>query len=192
VAALNHPNIVAVYDVGDENGVLFIVTELVEGESLRGAKFPLNKTLDVAMQMADGLAAAHAAGIAHRDLKPDNILLTRDGRVKILDFGLAKATIARVNVASETLTMRTEPGVVIGTVGYMSPEQVRGQATDHRSDIFSFGLVLYELLAGRRAFHGETPMETNTAVLMGIRRTFRNRCLPSFARLSATAWKKTQ
>ena len=166
VAALNHPNIIAVYDVGNENGVSYIVTELVDGKSLRGGKFPLRKTLDIGVQMAGGLAAAHAAGIAHRDLKPDNILLTRDGRVKILDFGLAKVTAPRVAAATnETLTMRTEPGVVMGTLGYMSPEQVRGQTTDHRSDIFSFGIILYELLAGRRAFHRETSMETMAAIL---------------------------
>jgi predicted Ser/Thr protein kinase len=162
VAALSHPNIVSVYDVGEG----YIVSELVDGEPLRGVKFGLRKTLDIAVQIANGLAAAHAAGIAHRDLKPDNILLTREGRVKILDFGLAKMTASRAAAAAtETLTVQTEPGVVMGTAGYMSPEQVRGQAADHRSDIFSFGLVLYELLAGTRAFTGETSVEVMNAIL---------------------------
>jgi hypothetical protein len=169
VAALNHPNIVAVYDVGNEDGVFYIVSELVDGEPLRGAKLGLNKTLDIAAQIAGGLAAAHDAGIVHRDLKPDNVLLTRDGRVKILDFGLAKVAsgkgAASAAGATETLTVHTEPGVVMGTSGYMSPEQVRAEAVDHRSDIFSLGLILYELLVGRRAFQGDTSVETMTAIL---------------------------
>lgn len=166
VAALNHPNIVSIYDVGDEAGFSFIVSELVDGEPLRAGKFGLRKTLDVGVQIANGLAAAHDAGITHRDLKPDNILLTRDGRIKILDFGLAKVSLARAAAtATETVTVHTEPGVVMGTVGYMSPEQVRGKEADHRSDIFSFGVILYELLSGLRAFHGETSVETMTAIL---------------------------
>jgi len=160
VAALNHPNIVAVYDVGEG----YMVSELVDGEPLRGAKPGLRKTIEVAMQIASGLAAAHDAGIVHRDLKPDNILLTRDGRPKILDFGLAKVQ-GTPGAAGTTVTMRTGPGVVMGTPAYMSPEQVRGLAAGHRSDIFSFGLILYELLAGRRAFQGETSAEIMTAVL---------------------------
>ena len=162
VAALNHPNIVAVYDVGDG----YIVSELVDGEPLRAGRLGLRKTIEMAAQIASGLAAAHAAGIVHRDLKPDNILLTRDGRPKILDFGLAKVQTARAAAADDaTVTVRTEAGQVMGTPGYMSPEQVRGLATDHRSDIFSFGVILYELLAGKRAFHGETSVETMTAIL---------------------------
>src|SRR5450755_2932125 len=163
VAALSHPNIVAVHDVGTENGVFYIVSELVDGESLRSAKFGLRKTL----QIASGLGAAHAAGIVHRDLKPDNILLTRDGRVKILDFGLAKLTPTQAPSAAgaDTMTMNTGPGMVMGTVGYMSPEQVRGLDVDNRSDIFSFGVILHELLTGKRAFHGETSAETMTAIL---------------------------
>src|SRR5487761_2126207 len=159
VAALNHPNIVAIYDVGDG----YIVSELVDGEPLRGGKLGLRKTLEVAVQIANGLAAAHDAGIVHRDLKPDNILLTRDGRPKILGFGLAK--VEPTSADDETVTVRTEAGVVMGTPGYMSPEQVRGAPTDHRSDIFSFGTILYELLSGCRAFKGETSAETMTAIL---------------------------
>jgi predicted Ser/Thr protein kinase len=162
VAALNHPNIVAVYDVGEG----YIVSELVDGESLRGQKPGVRKAIDIAVQIAGGLAAAHTAGITHRDLKPENILLTRDGRVKILDFGLAKMAPAHsAAAATDTVTAQTDPGVVVGTVGYMSPEQVRGQAADHRSDIFSFGLILYELVAGRRAFAGETTVDTMQAIL---------------------------
>ena len=167
LATLNHPNIVAVYDVGNENGVFYIVSELVDGESLRGAKFGLRKTIEIAVQIASGLGAAHDAGVVHRDLKPDNILLSRDGRAKILDFGLAKVHAAKphAGAVNETLTVRTEPGVVMSTVGYMSPEQVRGLATDHRSDIFSFGVILHELLTGKRAFHGETSVDTMQAIL---------------------------
>jgi predicted Ser/Thr protein kinase len=162
VAALNHPNIVAVYDVGEG----YFVSELVEGESLRGAKFSLRKTLDIAAQIASGLAAAHAAGIVHRDLKPANILVTRDGRAKILDFGLARIRSAKtVSALDQTVTVHTEPGTFMGTVNYMSPEQVRSLDVDHRSDIFSFGVVLYGMLSGLRAFHGETSVDTMQAIL---------------------------
>jgi WD40 repeat protein len=161
IAALNHPNIVAIYDVGDG----YIVTELVDGESLRGARFGTRKVVDIGGQIAAGLAAAHDAGIVHRDLKPDNILLTREGRVKILDFGLAKLQVAHTAAATETVTVRTEPGVVMGTIGYMAPEQVRGAATDHRTDIFCLGVILHELLTGARVFHGDTSVETMTAIL---------------------------
>jgi WD40 repeat protein len=159
VAALSHPNIVAVYDVGEG----YIVSELVDGEPLRSGKFGLRKMIEIAAQIAGGLAAAHDAGIVHRDLKPDNILLTRDGRPKILDFGLAKVHAELAATAGEKV--RTEAGVVMGTVGYMSPEQVRGLTADHRSDIFSFGVILYELLAGKRAFEGETPVDTMLAIM---------------------------
>ena len=166
LASLNHPNVVAIYDLGTENGILYIVTELVDGEPVRGNKLGLRRTLDCAVQIATGLAAAHSALITHRDLKPDNILLTRDGRIKILDFGLAKAAPRQSRSGeTETMTVHTDPGMVLGTVGYMSPEQVRGLATDHRSDIFSFGVILYELLGGQRAFHGESAVETMTAIL---------------------------
>jgi hypothetical protein len=165
VAALNHPNIVAIYDVGTHDGTPYIVTELVDGEPLAGSGLPLRKILDWAVQIANGLAAAHAAGIVHRDLKPANILLARNGRIRILDFGLAKLSPAAAGEAIETQTLQTQPGVVMGTVGYMSPEQVRGKEADPRSDIFSFGLVLYELLSGCRAFQGETAVEIMTAIL---------------------------
>jgi serine/threonine protein kinase len=166
VAALNHPNIIAIYDVGMDDTTPYIVSELIDGEPLRAGGFALRRILHCAVQIADGLAAAHNAGVVHRDLKPDNILLTRDGHIKILDFGLARMTASRTAAAAtETLTIHTEPGVVMGTVGYMSPEQVRGKEADHRSDIFSFGVVLYELLSGGRAFQGETSVETMTAIL---------------------------
>jgi Tol biopolymer transport system component len=166
VATLNHPNIIAIYDVGMEDSTPYIVTELIDGEPLGAGVFALRKSLDCAVQIANGLAAAHDAGVVHRDLKPENILLTRDGHIKILDFGLARMSASRTAaVGAETLTIHTEPGVVMGTVGYMSPEQVRGKEADHRSDIFSFGVVLYELLSGGRAFQGETSVETMTAIL---------------------------
>ena len=169
VSALNHPNIVSVHDIGAENGVSFMVTELVDGETLRAliARGPVSvrKLIEVAAQIADGLAAAHAAGIVHRDLKPENIMLTRDGRVKILDFGLAKQT-APVSPNDATLTMGpTETGTIIGTVGYMSPEQVRGATLDSRSDLFSFGVILHEMLSGKATFAGETSADVLRAIL---------------------------
>jgi Tol biopolymer transport system component/tRNA A-37 threonylcarbamoyl transferase component Bud32 len=170
-SALNHPNIVSVYDVGTEGDTSFIVTELVVGDSLRSVlqhgTLPMRKLLDLAVQIADGLAIAHAAGIVHRDLKPDNVMLTRDGRVKILDFGLAK-TIMPVAAQSE-LTQSiasTEPGVVLGTVSYLSPEQARGSMDlDGRSDQFSFGLLLYELVTGKKPFDRPSAAETMTAII---------------------------
>ncbi len=158
VAALNHPNILSVFDVGDD----YMVTELVEGESLRDAHLTQRKTVEVVAQIADGLAAAHEAGITHRDLKPDNVLLTRDGRVKILDFGLARVNASGTAQDSRTIT---DPGTVMGTPGYMSPEQVRGSNVDHRSDIFSLGVVLYELLSGKRAFEGASSADMMSAIL---------------------------
>ena len=158
VAALNHPNIVALYDVGEN----YIVTELVEGEPLRNLRLAPRRAIEVAAQVADGLAAAHAGGIAHRDLKPDNVMVTRDGRAKILDFGLSRQYDGAGAVLEATRTM---PGTVMGTVGYMSPEQVRGQEADHRSDIFSFGVMLYEMLAPRSAFTAGTAAEIMTAIL---------------------------
>jgi Tol biopolymer transport system component len=170
---LNHPNITAVYDIGSHDGAPYVVSELLEGETLRSriAAGPLapRKALDYAIQIARGLAAAHEKGIVHRDLKPENLFVTKDGRVKILDFGLAKLKQAEPGSEGETNlptgTAGTEPGVVLGTMGYMSPEQVRGKPADSRSDIFSFGAILYEMLAGQRAFQGETAADTITAIL---------------------------
>jgi serine/threonine protein kinase/Tol biopolymer transport system component len=173
VAALNHPNVLSVYDSGVENGVPYLVSELLEGESLRQrldqGPIPARKTVEYAQQIADGLAAAHEKNIVHRDLKPENIYLTSGGRVKILDFGLAKLRSPDANGSGEgataTIAAVTNPGVVMGTAGYMAPEQVRGQAVDHRADIFSFGAVLYEMLSGERAFHKESSVETLNAIL---------------------------
>jgi serine/threonine protein kinase/Tol biopolymer transport system component len=170
LAALNHPNIVAVYEFGEDNGKTFLVSELVDGEALRAllerGRIPIRRAIEIATQIADAMAAAHAAGIVHRDLKPENIMLTASaGTVKVLDFGLAKQTLARSSDATLTMAAATEPGTVMGTVGYMSPEQVRGQNTDHRSDIFSFGVILYEMLAGQRAFQAESQVETMNAIL---------------------------
>ncbi|HUL79570.1 MAG TPA: protein kinase [Vicinamibacteria bacterium] len=172
-SALNHPNLLAVFDVGTHDGVPYVVSELLEGETLRerlraGGLTPA-RAVEHAVQIALGLAAAHEKGITHRDLKPENLFLTRDGRTKILDFGLAKLREPRPDGDTgpevETLSHGTEPGAVLGTVGYMSPEQVRGMPADHRSDIFSFGAVLYEMLSNRRAFLGESSPEVLTAIL---------------------------
>src|SRR5262249_50828663 len=153
LAALNHPNILAVYDTGFENGRPFLVTKCLEGQTLRDrlASPPsIAARLDYAIQIARGLGAAHGRGILHRDLKPENIFVTADGRVKILDFGLA--SVADDDDQTITHADRTEPGTAAGTAAYMSPEQALGQKVDRRSDIFSFGAVLYELLSGRRLF----------------------------------------
>jgi serine/threonine protein kinase len=173
---LNHPNILAIYDIGDEAGVHYIVSELLEGESLRvrirQSAIPPRKALDYAAQIARGLSAAHERSIVHRDLKPENLFITRDGHVKILDFGLAKLTGPRLPNATPgdehelTLpTTPTEPGRLMGTVGYMAPEQVRGGSGDNRSDIFAFGAILYEMMAGVPAFRGESPIETLNSIL---------------------------
>jgi len=170
-AALNHPNILAVFDIGSNDGSPYVVSELLEGETLRerlrSGGLPVRKALDYALQIAHGLAAAHEKGIVHRDLKPENLFITKDGRVKILDFGLAKLTQveAATQTSLATMTHVTEAGVVMGTAGYMSPEQVRGVAVDSRSDIFAFGAILYEMLSGKRAFHGDTPADTMSAIL---------------------------
>ena len=170
-AALNHPNILAVFDIGTNEGSPYVVSELLEGETLRerlrSGSIALRKTLDYALQIAHGLAAAHEKGIIHRDLKPENLFLTKDGRVKILDFGLAKLTQPESgdHTAQATLTHVTEVGTVLGTAGYMSPEQVRGVAVDARSDIFSFGAILYEMISGKRAFHRDTAADTMSAIL---------------------------
>jgi serine/threonine protein kinase/Tol biopolymer transport system component len=171
-SALNHPNILAIYDVGTDDSAPYVVSELLEGETLRqrmgGAALPQRKAIDYSQQMANGLAAAHEKGIVHRDLKPENLFITKDGRLKILDFGLAKlAQTENGQIQTDVPTRRidTEPGTVIGTVGYMSPEQVRGQGVDHRSDIFAFGAILYEMLSGKRAFHGDSAAEMMSAIL---------------------------
>src|SRR4030095_1936510 len=172
-SALNHPNILSIYDVGTHDGSPYVVSELLQGQTLRqrinGTSLAQRKEIDYALQIVHGLAAAHEKGIVHRDLKPDNLFITNDGRVKILDFGLAKLTGAGNTELSQTSipTRRvdTDPGKVMGTVGYMSPEQVKGRNVDHRSDIFSFGTILYEMLSGRRAFHGESAAETMSAIL---------------------------
>jgi len=173
-AALNHPNIVVIYDVGSQDGVFYAAAELLEGETLRerlaGSPLPVRKAIDYGIQTARGLAAAHAKGITHRDLKPENLFLTKDGLVKILDFGLAKQSEARPAGGARptelaTQPIETDPGKVLGTVGYMSPEQVRGQLADARSDLFSLGIVLYEMVSGRRAFTGDSAVEVMSAIL---------------------------
>ncbi len=169
---LNHPNITVVYDIGSQDGSIYVVSELLEGETLGGrlaqGPIPPRKAIEYALQIAHGLAAAHEKGIVHRDLKPDNLFVTKGGRVKILDFGLAKLAGPEIESGAQTslpTSAGTEPGVVLGTLGYMSPEQVRGQTADHRSDVFSFGAVLYEMLSGQRAFEGVSPADTMSAIL---------------------------
>ncbi len=166
-SALNHPSIVSVYDIGTEGGVSFIVSELVDGETLarliQRGPLPLRKLIEVSTQICDGLAAAHAAGVIHRDLKPGNIMLTRDGRVKILDFGLARQD--RAHGVDCTTMEASHPGMIMGTPGYMSPEQVRGEPTDARSDVFSFGVILYEMESGKRAFPGGSSVEVMNSIL---------------------------
>jgi WD40 repeat protein len=170
LGALNHPNLLAIYDVGSQDGVHYLVSELLEGETLRErlSEGPLlsRKVVDTGVQLAKGLAAAHEKGIVHRDLKPDNVFITKDGRVKILDFGLAKqGAVDSVETAATMTGPGTQPGAVLGTVGYMSPEQVRGRIADQRSDIFSFGAILYEMVSGQRAFQGESSVETLNAII---------------------------
>jgi eukaryotic-like serine/threonine-protein kinase len=170
VAALSHPNILAIHDVGSDAGVSYAVTELLQGETLRdrltSGPVPLRKSIDYGRQIARGLAAAHGRGIVHRDLKPENVFVTPDGHVKILDFGLARRDAPDSSGAAEAPTVaRTTPGTILGTVGYMSPEQVRGETADHRTDVFSLGAILYELVFGERAFRAETDVETMAAIL---------------------------
>ncbi|HMO66513.1 MAG TPA: protein kinase, partial [Verrucomicrobiota bacterium] len=180
LAALNHPNVLTVFDAGTHAGAPYLVSELLEGRTLReelaAGAMPVRKAADYALQIAQGLAAAHGRGIVHRDIKPENLFVTPDGRVKILDFGLARraepppgpvppgggaADPAAPTVAEE----RTRPGQVMGTPGYMAPEQVRGEAADHRADLFAFGCVLYEMLVGQRAFRRDTAVESMNAIL---------------------------
>jgi Tol biopolymer transport system component len=172
IAGLNHPNLVGIFDIGSHDGSPFLVMELLQGVTLRQklseGPLPLRRAVEVARQVAQGLAAAHASGVVHRDLKPDNIFITSDGRAKILDFGLAKTTV--MEAAAEAATMagevtHTQPGTVMGTVGYMAPEQVRGEAATPSSDIFAFGAILYEMFCGRRAFAAASSVETMSAIL---------------------------
>jgi len=171
LGTLNHPNLLAIFDVGSENGLQYLVSEFLEGKTLRerlneGA-LPQRKLIEYSTKVATGLAAAHEKGIVHRDLKPENIFVTKDEQVKILDFGLAKYALdAALSGSAATMDLAgTAPGTVMGTVGYMSPEQVRGQAADSRSDIFSFGAILYEMATGKKAFEGESSVETMNAIL---------------------------
>src|ERR1700689_1990189 len=170
-AALNHPNILSIYDIGEDRGAPYVVSELLEGETLRerlrNGALTSRKALDYAQQIARGLAAAHEKGIVHRDLKPENIFITDDGRAKILDFGLAKFTRPEADSSGDAPTQQiaTDAGTVMGTVGYMAPEQVRGKSADSRSDIFAFGAILYEMLSGKRAFHGDSAVDTMSAIL---------------------------
>jgi eukaryotic-like serine/threonine-protein kinase len=174
--ALNHANIVAVYDIGWSEGAPYIVTELLQGATLRHRlqkQMPLQKAIDCALQLAHGLAAAHDKGVIHRDLKPENLFVTSEGRLKILDFGIAKlvlpeapgATLEADEARAATPPRKTETGIVMGTIGYMSPGQVRGAHADHRTDIFSAGAILYEMLSGARPFERATPVETGAATL---------------------------
>jgi serine/threonine protein kinase len=171
LSAMNHPNLLAIFDVGSEDGLQYLVSELLEGKSLRerlnDGALAQRKVVEYCTKIASGLAAAHEKGIVHRDLKPENVFVTNDEHVKILDFGLAKyANETALTGATATMTSAgTSPGTVMGTVGYMSPEQVRGEVADSRSDIFSLGAVLFEMATGKRAFSGDSAVETMGAIL---------------------------
>ena len=170
-AALNHPNILAVFQMGTYEGSPYLVSELLEGSTLReqllAGPLAARKTVEYAVQIARGLAAAHEKGITHRDLKPENLFVTKSGQVKILDFGLAKLTRPQTAAdhSAATVAAATEPGLIMGTAAYMSPEQVRGKTADHRADIFAFGAIMYEMLTGKRAFGKPTSAESTTAIL---------------------------
>ena len=170
-SALNHPNIVVIHDIHEEFGVDYMVMEFIEGKTLEAAiprqGMRLGEALKIAIPVADGLAKAHSAGIVHRDVKPSNIMIADDGRVKILDFGLAKLSevVSSRDEETRTVAAQTEEGAILGTIAYMSPEQAEGKRLDARSDIFSLGAVLYEMLTGRRAFHGDSKASTLSAIL---------------------------
>jgi serine/threonine protein kinase len=176
-SALNHPSIVTVYDVGESNGVSWIAMEWVEGRTLRevvsGGPLPVREAVSIARQVAEGLAAAHAKGVVHRDLKPENVMLAADGRSKILDFGLARQTLgealegptSQVDTLAAPSGGAAREGTILGTVGYMSPEQAAGRPADFRSDQFALGVIVYEMLTGRRAFARPTAVETLSAVI---------------------------
>jgi len=167
-ALINHPNIVAVYDVGSDEGHPFVVSELLRGETLRarmkGGALPVRVAVSQTLEIAHGLIAAHHLGVIHRDLKPENVFVTDDGRLKILDFGLAKCRNESLGLPDDS-SKSTQPGTIMGTVGYMAPEQVRGSAVDERADIFSLGVILHEMVAGVAPFERETPIETLYAIL---------------------------
>jgi eukaryotic-like serine/threonine-protein kinase len=169
--ALNHPNILASYDVGAQNGCPYLVSELLEGETLReplrSGPLSVKKSIEIAVQIAQGIAGAHEKGIVHRDLKPANIFLTTEGRVKILDFGLAKLSqqLTIDGAETDTLSAESDPGVMLGTMGYMSPEQVRGKPADARSDIFALGTIIYEMVSGHSAFQKDSAADTIAAIL---------------------------
>src|SRR5215831_8841836 len=168
IAALSHPNILAIFDTGVHDGQMYVVTELLHGQTLRdalhGGALPIRKAIDIAVQIARGLAAAHEREIVHRDLKPENVFILPDGQVKILDFGLARQIVAPAG-SSQTAGATTTPGAVMGTVGYMAPEQVRGLDVDARADLFALGCVVYETLSGNRAFSAETATDTMFAIV---------------------------
>jgi serine/threonine protein kinase len=168
IAALSHPNILAIFDTGVHDGLLYVVTELLEGGTLRDAlqegALPVRKAVEIAVQIAHGLAAAHDKHLVHRDLKPENVFLLADGQVKILDFGLARQAVTGTG-ATGTVAAMTDPGTVMGTAGYMAPEQVRGQPVDARTDLFALGAVLYEMLGGQRAFRRDTAADAMVAVM---------------------------
>ena len=201
-SALNHPNIVTIHDAGREGDVSYLAMEIVEGSSLRnvldGRPMPLRRLLAISGQIADGLAAAHERGIVHRDLKPENIMVERQGRVKILDFGLAKdVSPALADEASPTMTLAepTREGTILGTAGYMSPEQASGKPTDFHTDQFSLGAILYEMATGARAFKGATPVETLSSVIRDDPPPLRERVpnLPApFSWLSNDAWRRSR
>jgi serine/threonine protein kinase len=169
MALLNHPNIVTVYDVGSQAGTPFVVSEFLQGWTLRrrlkNGALSVRAAISCALDIISGLIAAHGAGVVHRDLKPENVFITRDNRVKILDFGLAKCRRDSRRPLENDSALSTEPGILLGTVGYMSPEQVRGDTTDHRSDIFSVGVMLHEMISGAAPFRGDSAIETLHAIL---------------------------